>query len=144
MLFRSFNCRFGDPETQPLMLRLRSDLLPALLACRDGNLDKIRLEWDPRPAVCVVMASGGYPDAYAKGMPIEGLDQEIPDTMVFHAGTARRDGKVVTSGGRVLGVTALGDDIPGAIRTAYKRVRTIHFDGAHFRMDIGSKALKYI
>ncbi|MDP8255312.1 MAG: phosphoribosylamine--glycine ligase [Candidatus Alcyoniella australis] len=139
-----FNCRFGDPETQPLMMRLKSDLLPALAACRNGSLDKIELQWSDKPAVCVAMTSGGYPGSYTKGLPIEGLDIQQPNTMVFHAGTRRDEGKIVSSGGRVLGVTALGADIPDAIRAAYNRTRSIHFDGMHFRTDIGRKALSYL
>jgi len=139
-----FNCRFGDPETQPLMMRLKSDLLPALIACREGTLDQVELEWDPRPTVCVVMASGGYPGSYDKGIPIQGLAENVEDAVVFHAGTALREGETVTNGGRVLGVTGIGSDIPAAIRAAYSRVKTIHFNGVHFRGDIGRKALKYI
>ncbi|MCK4850125.1 MAG: phosphoribosylamine--glycine ligase [Phycisphaerae bacterium] len=138
-----YNCRFGDPETQPLMLRLKSDLLAALLAVCRGELDKVDLEWDPRPAVCVVMASGGYPGAYEKGKVIEGIDQadKLADTVVFHAGTAMVDGKLVTSGGRVLGVTALGDDIAQAKARAYEAVSKINFEGAYYRRDISDKAL---
>ena len=138
-----YNCRFGDPETQPLMVRLKSDLLAALLAVCRGELDKVDLEWDPRPAVCVVMASGGYPGAYEKGKIIEGIDQagKLEDTVVFQAGTAMLDGKVVTSGGRVLGVTALGNDIAQAKARAYEAVAKINFEGACYRRDISDKAL---
>ena len=137
-----YNCRFGDPETQPLMMRLKSDLVEALLAVCNGDLDKVDLEWDPRPAVCVVMASGGYPGAYEKGKVIEGIDlaNQLKDTVVFQAGTAMVDGKVVTSGGRVLGVTALGDDIAQAKGRAYEAVSKISFEGAYYRRDISDRA----
>src|SRR5690606_8475387 len=107
-----FNVRFGDPECQPLLLRLRTDLAELLLATAKGELDRINLVWDPRPAVCVVMASGGYPSMYKKGIPIRGLENVPPseDLVVFHAGTKQDGGRVVTNGGRVLGVTALGAD----------------------------------
>ena len=139
-----YNARFGDPETQPLMVRLKSDLLEALLAVCHGELDKVCLDWDPRPSVCVVMASGGYPGTYEKGKVIEGLDQakKLDDVVVFHAGTAAQDGKVVTSGGRVLGVTALGEDIAQAKSRAYQAVAKINFDGAYYRRDISDKALQ--
>jgi len=141
-----FNVRFGDPETQPILFRLQGDLVPALRAIAEGNLQDAKLEWDPRPAVCVVLASGGYPGSYEKGKVIAGLDEvaAMPDTMVFHAGTAHKDGQVVTAGGRVLGVTAKGDDIRGAMRRAYDAVERIHFDGVHYRKDIGAKALRYV
>ncbi len=108
-----YNVRFGDPECQPLLMRLKSDLLDLLEATVDGRLDEVAPpEWDPRPAVCVVMASEGYPGNYERGQPIRGLDEaaKLPDVKVFHAGTAMRDGQVVTDGGRVLGVTALGSE----------------------------------
>lgn len=138
-----FNARFGDPETQPLLMRLKSDLLPILEATLDGNIGEIRPEWDPRPAVCVVMASGGYPGPYAKGKVISGLDEasRVPGAFVFHAGTALKDGKVVTSGGRVLGVTAVGTGIREAIETAYRAAGRITWEGAQYRRDIGRKAL---
>jgi phosphoribosylamine--glycine ligase len=139
-----FNVRMGDPETQPLLLRLRSDLLPVLLAATEGKLSGKQLEWDERPAVCVVMASGGYPGAYEKGKTIHGLDEAdaMEDVFVFHAGTKLEGADVVTSGGRVLGVTALGDDMQGAIRRAYDAAMKISWDGVHYRRDIGAKALK--
>lgn len=139
-----YNARFGDPETQPLMVRLKSDLLEALLAVCRGELDKVNLEWDPRPSVCVVMASGGYPGPYEKGKVIEGLEQaaELDDVVVFHAGTASLDGQIVTAGGRVLGVTALGADIAQAKSRAYEAVSRIDFEGAYFRRDISDKALQ--
>jgi phosphoribosylamine--glycine ligase len=138
-----YNCRFGDPETQPLMLRLKSDLLEALLAVCNGDLDKVDLEWGPRPALCVVMSSGGYPGPYEKGKVIEGIDQAnlLQDTVVFHAGTATVDGQLVTAGGRVLGVTSLGDDIAQAKARTYEAVSKINFEGAYCRKDISDKAL---
>jgi phosphoribosylamine--glycine ligase len=139
-----FNVRFGDPETQPILMRLKSDLLEVLLAVCDGTLDEVNLEWDPRPAVCVVMASGGYPDDYQKGKTITGLQEarRLDDVMVFHAGTKQQDGEIVTSGGRVLGVTALGRTIADAKAKAYQAVDKIHFDGVYFRRDIADKAIK--
>jgi phosphoribosylamine---glycine ligase len=138
-----FNARLGDPETQPLLLRLKSDLLPLLEGTLDGSLAQVRPEWDPRPAVCVVMAYGGYPGAYAKGKAISGLDEaaKVPNAVVFHAGTSRKDGKVVTAGGRVLGVTAVGSGIEEAIETAYRAAEKISWEGVHLRRDIGRKAL---
>jgi len=141
-----FNCRFGDPELQPLLMRLRTDLLDMLEAVVDGTLEEFpeeRLEWDPRPAVCVVIASQGYPGSYAKGKVITGLAEAaaMPDVKVFHAGTKLENGLVVTDGGRVLGVTALGDTLADAKRRAYDAVSRIHFPGAFYRRDIGDKAL---
>ncbi len=139
-----FNCRFGDPETQPIVARLKSDLFEAMMATAEGRLDEITLEWDPRPAVCVVMASGGYPDKYETGKPIAGLADAAaePDTWVFHAGTKRDGDKVLTAGGRVLGVTAIGDDVAAAQKRAYAACEKIRFDGAYYRRDIANKALK--
>ena len=139
-----FNCRFGDPECQPLMLRLESDLVEAMLAVAEHRLDEITLRWDPRASVCVVMASGGYPGSYEKGFEISGIDEadEMEGVKVFHAGTAVRFGKLVTAGGRVLGVTALGKTIADAQKRAYEAVAKIHWDGAYFRRDIASKAIK--
>jgi phosphoribosylamine--glycine ligase len=139
-----FNVRFGDPETQPILMRLKSDLLEVCLAVCDGSLDRITLEWDQRPAVCVVMASGGYPGDYEKGKKITGLDEadRIKDVVVFHAGTAAKDGQIVTNGGRVLGVTALGQTIADAKAKAYEAVDRIKFDGAYCRSDIADKAIK--
>jgi len=138
-----FNVRFGDPETQPLLARLRSDLIPALKASAEGNLAQMQLEWDPRPSVCVVMAAGGYPESYQKGKVITGLDQAaaMDDVVVFHAGTKQEGGAVVTSGGRVLGVTALGQDIRKAVDRAYEAVEVINFYQAHYRKDIAHRAL---
>jgi phosphoribosylamine--glycine ligase len=139
-----FNARLGDPETQPILMRLKSDLLEVCLAVCDGKLDDVFLKWDPRPAVCVVMVSGGYPGDYEKGKPIHGLEEagSLPDVTVFHAGTAQKDGDVVTSGGRVLGVTALGVDIAKAKARAYEAVARIHFEGAYYRRDIADKAIR--
>ena len=138
-----FNCRFGDPECQPLVMRLQSDLLEAMLAVAEHRLDEVTLEWDPRPGVCVVMASGGYPGSYEKGHEISGIaDAEaLPDVKVFHAGTAIADGKLVTNGGRVLGVTALGNTIADAQRRAYEAVDKIHWQDCYCRRDIASRAI---
>jgi phosphoribosylamine--glycine ligase len=139
-----FNVRFGDPETQPILMRLQSDLLEVCLAVCAGTLDEVFLKWDPRPAVCVVMASGGYPDEYEKGKVITGLDEagQLADVVVFHAGTKEENGNVVTSGGRVLGVTALGANIAAAKARAYEAVERIRFDGAYCRHDIADKAIQ--
>ncbi len=139
-----YNVRFGDPECQPLLMRLKSDLVDVLEAAVDGRLDEIEpLEWDPRPSVCVVMASAGYPGKYEVGKPIRGLDEaaQIPDVKVFHAGTATSNGSVITNGGRVLGVTALGNSISAAKLQAYKAVKCIRWEGAWCRKDISDKAL---
>jgi len=138
-----FNCRFGDPEAQPILMRLRGDLVELIEHAMAGTLDQVDLDYDPRPAVCVVMASGGYPGKYEKGKVIEGLDRvaELSDVEAFHAGTARRDGHVVTNGGRVLGVTALGADLADAQKRAYQAVDMIRFEGAYCRRDIAAKAL---
>ena len=139
-----FNARLGDPETQPILMRLESDLLEVCLAVCDGTLEDVFLKWDPRPAVCVVMASGGYPGDYEKGKPIRGLKEaeSLPDVMVFQAGTEQKAGEVVTNGGRVLGVTALGADIAKAKAQAYEAVGLIQFEGAHYRHDIADKAIR--
>jgi len=139
-----FNVRFGDPETQPILMRLKSDLLQVMLAVCDGKLDEVTLEWDERPAVCVVMAAGGYPGEYEKGKKITGLDEaeQIEDVVVFHAGTAEKDGDIVTNGGRVLGVTAKGNSIADAKARAYMGVDKIKFEGAYCRRDIADKAIK--
>jgi phosphoribosylamine--glycine ligase len=138
-----FNCRFGDPETQAIIPRLSGDLIPALEACLEGTLSPRLIRWRPESCVCVVMASGGYPGAYRKGLPVEGLGDAaaLKDTVVFHAGTRLENGRVLTSGGRVLGVTALGADLPSAVRRAYEAVGKITFDGAHCRRDIAHRAL---
>ena len=139
-----FNVRFGDPETQPILMRLKSDLIEVMLAVCDGTLDEVTLRWDPRPAVCVVMASAGYPDNYEKGKIITGIDEaeKLGDVVVFHAGTASKNGDIVTAGGRVLGVTALGTSIAEAKVNAYRGVEKIKFDGAYCRSDIADKAIK--
>ena len=138
-----FNSRFGDPETQVLLTRLKSDLVDLIEASIDGRLDRCRAEWDSRPAVCVVMASGGYPGEYAKGKEISGLGEfdGVEDVVVFHAGTKLDHGKFVTAGGRVLGVTALGADLRAAQARAYEAVSKICFEGCQFRSDIAAKGL---
>ena len=136
-----FNCRFGDPETQAILPRLKSDLLPLLEATIDGTLAKIKIEWDERAAVTVVMASGGYPEKYDVGKPISGLERAASeDVQIFHAGTRRESDKIVTSGGRVLAVTALGETIAAARKRAYEVVSQINFDGCHYRRDIALSA----
>ena len=139
-----FNARFGDPETQPIMMRMDSDIVPVLEACANGTLDTCSLEWKPGAAVCVVMASEGYPGSYDKGRPISGLDQanSLPGVSVFHAGTKQDGDIIVTNGGRVLGVTALGGNVQMAIVKAYQAVGKIKWPGVHYRTDIGQKALK--
>lgn len=138
-----FNCRFGDPEAQPLLMRMETDLVEVVEAIIEGRLGQVDLEIDPRPTVCVVMASGGYPGHYDKGKVINGLDSDFhSDVMVFHAGTTFRNSDVVTAGGRVLGITAKGRDLAEAIGLAYDAVSKISWDGAYYRKDIGQKALK--
>jgi phosphoribosylamine--glycine ligase len=142
-----FNCRFGDPEAQVILMRLKTDLLDLLEAVADerlGEFEDGKLEWDPRPAVCVVMCSGGYPGKYDTGKTITGLDAaaRLADVKVFHAGTAPKADRVVTDGGRVLAVTALGDDLKAAKARAYEAVKLIDFPGAHYRTDIADKALR--
>jgi len=138
-----YNCRFGDPETQPIMLRLRSDLVELCQAALDGRLNECSADWDPRAALGVVMAAGGYPEAYTKGMLISGLPHaEEADRKVFHAGTRERDGQVVTDGGRVLCVTALGEDVAQAQHRAYELVRRISWKDAYYRSDIGYRAVQ--
>ncbi|MFH1710437.1 MAG: phosphoribosylamine--glycine ligase [bacterium] len=141
-----FNVRFGDPETQPILMRLKTDLIDIIEHILEGKLDKIRIEWDKRAAVCVVLASGGYPGEYERGKEIFGLDdaKDLKDAAVFHSGTALKDGKVVTSGGRVLGVTAMADTIASAINRAYSVVHMVKFDNMHYRSDIGRKALEFM
>jgi phosphoribosylamine--glycine ligase len=139
-----FNCRFGDPETQSLMMRLKSDLLEVMLATIEGKLDRANLKWDPRPAITVIAASKGYPGDYEKGVEISGVDSAdaMNDVKVFHSGTKLNSGKLVTDGGRVLGVTALGETIAAAQRRAYEALAKIHFDGMHYRSDIAHQAIK--
>jgi phosphoribosylamine--glycine ligase len=146
-----FNARFGDPECQPLMMRLKSDLLEVILATVEGRLDQVTLEWDQRTAVCVVLASEGYgwkpDDQVKKGVEITGLDQALKtapagDLQIFHGGTALQNGKLLTAGGRVLGVTALGETLELARAKAYEAISKIHFDGMQYRKDIGIKSIK--
>jgi phosphoribosylamine--glycine ligase len=139
-----FNARFGDPEAQPLLMRMKSDLIPVLEATIDKKLAGQKIQWEERPSVCVVMASGGYPGSYEKGKPISGLRDaaKVRDAFVFHAGTALKGGRVVTNGGRVLGVTALGSGIQEAIQTAYEAVAKISWEGVYYRKDIGRKAIQ--
>jgi len=139
-----FNVRFGDPETQPIMMRLKTDLIDIIENILEGKLDKINIEWEERAAVCVVLSSKGYPGTYVKGKEITGLNDAgtVEDSVVFHAGTAMKDGKIVTSGGRVLGVTAMSDTIKSAIDRAYQVVHLISFEGKHYRSDIGRKAIQ--
>lgn len=139
-----YNARFGDPETQPLLVRLADDLLPLLDGAARGRLAGLRAEFLPEAAVCIVMASGGYPEAYEKGVPITGLDRAVrsPHVWVFHAGTDVHDNRVVTSGGRVLGVTARAADIASAIERAYHTAGQIQWSGVHYRRDIGYRALQ--
>jgi phosphoribosylamine--glycine ligase len=141
-----FNARFGDPETQPVLMRMKGDIVPILEACMKGNLSQHRIEWDNRASVCVVMSSKGYPGDYEKGKIIGGLEEvsQTKGVFVFHAGTTLKDGQMVTNGGRVLGVTGLGKDIPRAIARTYQAVKKISWDGAHFRTDIGQKALCWL
>ncbi|MEJ2646056.1 MAG: phosphoribosylamine--glycine ligase [Gammaproteobacteria bacterium] len=137
-----YNCRFGDPETQPIMMRLRSDLVELCLAAIDGRLGQVKADWDPRAALGVVMAAGGYPGSYRKGDPIEGLMEEYPpDAKIFHAGTASKDGEVVTNGGRVLCACALGDTVAEAQERAYQLVRTVRWSAMFYRTDIGHRAV---
>ena len=134
-----FNARFGDPETQVLLPRLRTDLLTVLEAVIDGKLSEVEPTWDPRPAVCVILASAGYPAAYSTVKPITGLDAiSDPDVFVFHAGTRLESGQTVTSGGRVLGVTALGSDLADARARAYAAADQITFEGRYLRRDIAA------
>ncbi|MEO5362028.1 MAG: phosphoribosylamine--glycine ligase [Magnetococcus sp. DMHC-8] len=139
-----FNARFGDPETQPLLMRMRSDLVPLLWACANGSLQGMTIDWDPRPALCVCMVAGGYPGDYATGHRIAGLAEVAgqPDLQVFHAGTRQQGGEIVTAGGRVLGVTALGATVADARQRAYAAVQAIHWDGVYYRRDIGHRAIR--
>jgi phosphoribosylamine--glycine ligase len=137
-----FNCRMGDPETQPIMARLKTDLLTVMERAVSGALDSIELEWDRRTALGVVMAAAGYPDAPCKGDAISGIPAETPDCVTFHAGTALKENQLITAGGRVLCVVGLGDSVRMAQRQAYAGVDRIRFDGAQFRKDIGWRAVK--
>jgi len=141
-----FNARFGDPETQPVLMRMKGDIVPVLEACARGTLSQHEIEWDKRASVCVVMASGGYPGEYEKGKAITGLEEasRMEEVFVFHAGTAFENRQIVTNGGRVLGVTGLGETIAGAVDRAYEAVRKISWDGVHYRKDIGQKAIRRV
>ncbi|MCF6155180.1 MAG: phosphoribosylamine--glycine ligase [Candidatus Brocadia sp.] len=138
-----FNARFGDPETQVLLMRMKSDLVPLLLSTGKNTLEDTEIEWDNGASICVVMASKGYPDKYEKGFPISGLEtvRGLDNVQVFHAGTSMKYGKVITNGGRVLAVTALGKNIPEAQKTVYGAIQKLSFEGAHYRRDIGAKAI---
>ena len=141
-----FNARFGDPETQPALMRMKGDLVPILEACMQGTLSRHKIEWDNRAAVCVVLASQGYPGDYEKGKIVEGLKEvsQMEKVFVFHAGTILKDGRVLTNGGRVLGVTGLGEDISRAIERTYQAVKKISWEGVYYRTDIGQKALCWL
>lgn len=138
-----FNARFGDPETQVLLMRMKSDLVPLLLSTVKNNIEEVEIEWHDGVSVCVIMASKGYPDKYEKGLPVFGLEavKSVNNVQVFHAGTAIKDGKVVTNGGRVLGVTILERDLEKAQKNVYEAIKKLSFDGAHYRKDIGTKAI---
>jgi phosphoribosylamine--glycine ligase len=141
-----YNARLGDPETQVLLPRMKTDFLEVALACAERNLEQVGvLQWDNRSAVCVVMAAGGYPGPYKKGIPITGIEdaEAMEDVLVIHAGTTQEDGKVYTSGGRVLNVVALGDTLEDARRKVYTAVDKIHFEGCHYRTDIGTYGIDH-
>jgi phosphoribosylamine--glycine ligase len=139
-----FNARFGDPETQAILLRMESDLVEALEACIDGRLAETELRWSPGASACVVASSCGYPGSYKIGLPITGLDAaaKVPDVEVFHSGSSLLDGQVLTGGGRVLGVTAAAASLEEALARAYEAMALIHFDGMYYRRDIGHRALR--
>jgi phosphoribosylamine--glycine ligase len=139
-----FNCRFGDPETQAVIARWKGDMLPAMEAVVDGTLRQELVEWVPEPSACVVMVAGGYPGAYGKGNPIGNIElaNQVEDTVVFHAGTALEGDEVVTAGGRVLGITSVGDDLEDALSKAYIAVETISYTEAFYRNDIGHRELR--
>jgi phosphoribosylamine---glycine ligase len=137
-----FNCRLGDPEAQVILMRMKNDLLDVLLHATDGTLNQVEMQWDRRSALGIVLAAAGYPLQPRKGDPIRGISAETPDSMVFHAGTALQDKKLIVSGGRVLCATALGDPVKAAQASAYKLAEAVHFDGAQFRRDIGHRAIK--
>ncbi len=141
-----FNVRFGDPESQALLPRLKSDLVELMLACLEGKLDRVPLAWDPRSCACVVLASGGYPTRYDLGREITGLERaaEVPDALLFHAGTRREKGRLFTSGGRVLNAVGMGPTLEEALARAYEAVELVHFEGKQFRRDIGARAMKMV
>ena len=135
-----YNCRFGDPETQVVLPRLETDIMDIFDAINAGTLAQLDIRWSDK--ACVILASGGYPKSYPKGLEITGLtDGQRAGVTVYHAGTAQKEGKLVTAGGRVLGITALGDNLQAALDTAYAAAREVHFDGVHYRKDIGARAL---
>jgi phosphoribosylamine--glycine ligase len=136
-----YNCRFGDPETQPIMIRLQSDLVKLCDAALDKTLDQVSAQWDPRPAIGIVLAAGGYPASYNKGDIISDLPAATSELKVFHAGTALKDGKITTNGGRVLCVTALGDSVKDAQTKAYQGCQSISWNGMFYRHDIGYRAI---
>ena len=138
-----FNCRFGDPETQPILMRTKSDIVPLMMACIDGGLENYSLEIDPRPAACVILAAKGYPEKYDKGVPVTGLDaaKADPDARLFHSGTIEKEGSVVTAGGRVLGATAIGDTMEIALQRAYETATRVSFENMYHRTDIGHRTL---
>ncbi len=138
-----YNCRFGDPETQVVLPRLKTDIMDIFEAINNETLSELSIEWDERASACVIMASGGYPKSYPKGLEIKGLsDGQLDGVTVYHAGTALKEGKLVTAGGRVLGVTALGDTLKEALEKSYEAVKKIEFENAHYRKDIGKRALE--
>ena len=132
-----YNCRFGDPEAQVILRRLETDLVDIIERAIDGDLESAKIKWSEQKAVCIILASGGYPGKYEKGKLIEGLNLIKENAVVFHAGTKETDGKVYTFGGRVLGVTSLGSTMEEARQKAYQAINSIHFDGMHYRKDIG-------
>jgi phosphoribosylamine--glycine ligase len=138
-----FNCRMGDPETQPILMRLKSDLFEVMMAATSEGLDKIELDWDRRVALGVVLAAAGYPMNPRKGDAITGLPADSPDAMVFHAGTLEKDGQILTSGGRVLCVTVLADSVKQAQQKAYEVAQGVQFDGMQYRRDIGYRAIRH-
>jgi phosphoribosylamine--glycine ligase len=135
-----YNVRFGDPETQAVLTRMTSDLLDPIIGAIDGNISKCKISWTEQACACIVIASGGYPDKYEKGYEIEGLDS-VKNSIVFHAGTKLEGKKIITSGGRVLGVTALGDTIFDAVNKGYEDITKINFKGMHYRRDIGKRSI---
>ena len=142
-----FNCRFGDPETQPIMMRLSSDLVELIQSCFDGTIESFPIEWDERSALGIIMASSGYPEKYETGLEINGLDtidQSYPDVKIFHSGTAIHNGNIITNGGRVICVTALGSDIRQAQKIAYDAVKKVTWNGVYYRTDIGDKAVRLL
>ena len=142
-----FNCRFGDPETQPIMMRLRSDLVELIQSCFDGTIESFPIEWDERTALGIIMASSGYPEKYETGFVINGLDlidQKSSDVKIFHSGTAIENGMIVSNGGRVLCISALGSDIIEVQKIAYDAVKKVTWDGVYYRTDIGDKAIRLL